>query len=176
MCLDQDALSKMASIDELLEAIGETFGEESAERFQSLFDNGIDLSSVAVTWFDLDNEIEDTNPTVNITVSDAQGITQDILKLPASHTGLQEALESMFAGMTDGVEVISDLTGKDFGKHYFTQFRYTLNMGDMKMSQYQAITVVNAKMYTFTYTVPVGYLDTSSAQFEGMLQSFDVSR
>jgi len=165
-----DKTVSKASFDSVIE---KAFNATDTERFTAI---NTDLAdSVVVIWYDFDNATNTFIPNTNVTVNDAAGFTQEYLQSPENLAGLQADLERFYTDSFDTFERIGEMTGKKMGNNYFAIFKYnyssTISGASYECSGYQAITIANETLYTFTFTTPKGKLD--EATYEKMMETLE---
>ena len=103
------------------EALEEVFGDRLSDMINDL---GLDFGGILVYWFDYANASDDFIPSVNLNIVDAEGMTQNDLKLPVNLAELQATLEPVYATMFSGFSVKDNFTGKTLGDNYVATFTY----------------------------------------------------
>lgn len=167
------ALDQNISMDEIVELLGDEFGDGLDAMINAM--DGADLDNVAVVWYDFDNMVSDVAPNTNVVVTSSGGLTQDDLKSPESKAELQSIFETMFRQVFENFSVASDLTGRYLGDNYYVLFRFDAAPMGISMSFYQVMTVIGDRMYTFTHTTESGRLGITSNAFEQMLSTLTVN-
>ena len=167
------ALDQSVSMEEIIDFLEDEFGDENHAMINTL--GGANLDGVTVMWYDFDNMVGDIAPNTNIVASSSMGLTQSDLKSPESKAEMQAIFESMFSQLFDGFSPVSDLTGRYLGDNYYVLFQFDASPMGVSMSFYQAMTIIDGQMYTFTHTTEGGRLGFTSNAFEQMLSTLTTS-
>jgi len=161
-------LDESFDISEAIELIDELGGEVDA-----MLDilNSVDVTSAAVIWYDFDNMVEDFAANTNIVVNSSGGATVEDLKSPSDQADLQDMFVEMYNQIFEGFELTQEISGRYLGNNYFVTFQFNAAPMDIEMSFYQAMTIANGQMFTFTHTTPGGRLNVSQNAFEQMMST-----
>jgi len=117
---------------------------------------------------DIESLIPDgLNITVEVSVSGANGMTQNDLKSPANLRELQDIYERYYPVMFEDFESFGDMRGKELGKNYFAVYKFIFE----GVFNYEATTVIEDDIYCIIFKSPDGHGEDIENEFEKILES-----
>jgi len=138
----------------------ESLGEDV---FGLLMEQDVDDSLVAVQWFDPAGIVNDFMANVNIVVSDASGLTQEMLQDSLVQAMFAAMYDEMFGSIFSKFER-SDISGEILGGNYFVFFEADVGMFDTEWTMVQFMTVIADYSFVITFSTPPGQADLNTAR------------
>jgi len=141
--------------EEIQELVSEAFGSDSeaSNIFQEL---QVDFSQVTAIWYDIPEMSDGNAPSLNLVVNNSEGMKLSDLKKSTVQKEFQEMFDSYYPQMFGNYKPVENVTGKEFGKHYYITVKYDAAVSGITLSACQALTIIGDKMITFTYTTSKG--------------------
>lgn len=148
--------------------------EQFEGEFALLSDELAQMLSMTAAIFYVDDPSDGFYPSMNFVAADAGGLTQSALASEAALAQLETTVEQQYSVIFNGFHWVTAPQTETFGDNTFITYIAGYTINGMDVSIYQAITVNNKIMYTFSYSAPQAKMtDDAKGVYEQVLGSIE---